>query len=125
MDDRTDIAPTTAPIAPTPGWYEDPDQPKAKRWWNGSEWGAPSPEDRQAALDARVAQWIRAGYRVEAQSPTQAVMVTGRRPNHVLHIILSVLTLGLWLIVWFLVACFSGEKRKTISVAADGRLIES
>lgn len=104
-----------------PGWYDDPEQATALRWWSGSEWGG----DQQEALDARIAHWIKWGYRVESQSPTQAVLVTGRRPNHILHVILSVITLGLWLIVWFLVATFSGEKRKTISVSADGRLTES
>lgn len=118
-------APTTAPVAPAPGWYDDPEVPKAQRWWNGSEWGAPTAEDRQYALAARVAHWVKWGYRPESQTPEQAVLVTGRRPNHILHVILSVITLGLWLVVWFLVACFSGEKRKTVSVMADGRLVES
>lgn len=32
------------------------------------------------------------------------VMATGTAPNHLLHLVLSVLTAGIWLIVWLLVA---------------------
>lgn len=110
--------------AAAPGWYDDPERPKQLRWWNGERWELAEAE-RQHALAIRIAHWVKWGYRVESQSPEQAVMVTGRRPNHVLHVILSVITLGLWLIVWFLVAVFGGEKRKTITVQADGRLVES
>lgn len=31
-------------------------------------------------------------------------MVTGTKPNHVLHLVLSILTAGIWLIVWLLVS---------------------
>lgn len=59
----------------------------------------PNPE----ALTDAVAAYVRKGYRVESQTPTQAVVVYGKKVNHILHLILSVLTLGLWLIVWLLV----------------------
>lgn len=117
--------PSTPVVVPAPGWYQDPEAPRAHRYWNGSEWGAPSPEDRQAALAGRIAYWVRNDYRVEAQSPEQAVMVTGHRPNHILHLILTILTLGIWLIVWIILAIAGGEKRKTIAVDAYGRAIES
>lgn len=28
----------TAPEPPPPGWYEDPQVPGDRRWWNGAEW---------------------------------------------------------------------------------------
>lgn len=31
------------------------------------------------------------------------VLAQGERPNHVLHVILSFLTLGLWLPIWFII----------------------
>ena len=34
------------------------------------------------------------------------------RTNHVLHLILSVLTLGFWIFVWILVAMSNGIERK-------------
>jgi hypothetical protein len=35
--------------------------------------------------------------------------------QHVLHLILSVLTAGIWIPVWIIVALASGEKRKVIA----------
>ena len=40
------------------------------------------------------------GYRIESRSDYQATIVKGHRPNHILHLILSIITLGnSWLIV--------------------------
>ncbi len=30
------------------------------------------------------------------------------RPNHILHLLLSVVTVGVWLPVWFLISLFQG-----------------
>jgi len=62
---------------------------------------------------------------VESQSHIQAVVVTGKRPNHILHLILTILTLGVWAIVWIIIAIGGGEKRKTVSISPDGHAIES
>ncbi len=124
--------PATQPPAPEmrrPGWYSDPERASAsaKRYWTGTEWPTSLPsEQRQEALAGRVAWWVdKARYRVESQS-NQAILVRGRRPNHLLHLILSVSTGGFWaLFVWLPIAIFGGEKRKTVTVRDDGRLIES
>ena len=71
------------------------------------------------SLEAQVAQHVSAGWRVESQTPSQAVMVKGKRPNHLLHLILSVLTVGLWLIVWLIVALAAGEKRRVLHAPAE------
>ena len=68
------------------------------------------------SLDGEVDQYVRRGWRVESRTSTQAVMVKGRRPNHLLHLILTLLTLGLWAVVWILVAAFGGEKRMVITL---------
>lgn len=73
-----------------------------------------------AALDAEIASWISQGYRIESQVGAITVMVAGKRPNHILHLLLSVITLGLWIPVWICVAAFGGEKRVMISEDADG-----
>jgi hypothetical protein len=39
----------------------------------------------------------------------------GHPVNHVLHLILSVLTAGIWVPVWIIVALASAEKRKVIA----------
>lgn len=36
------------------------------------------------------------------------VLAIASKPNHILHLLLSVLTAGVWLIVWFLIAVRGG-----------------
>jgi len=45
----------------------------------------------------------------QAYCPTCArrVMATGQKPNHVLHLLLTVFTAGLWGVVWLLLAAGS------------------
>jgi Na+-transporting NADH:ubiquinone oxidoreductase subunit NqrC len=66
-------------------------------------------------LDAAVANGVRKGYAVESRSETQVVMVKGHPTNHILHLILSIVTAGLWLPVWALVSLTGGEKRWVVS----------
>lgn len=70
------------------------------------------------AYEANVAAAVRKGWRIESQTPLSTTLVKGHRTNHVLHLILTVLTVGLWLPVWIGMAVFAGEKHKTISIAA-------
>lgn len=49
-------------------------------------------------------------------------MVKGHRLNHVLHLLLSIVTLGLWLIVWILLASFGGETRWLVKVDEYGNV---
>jgi hypothetical protein len=67
-------------------------------------------------LDDSVALYVKRGWRVESRTDNQVVLVLGHRPNHILHLILTILTFGIWAVVWILVAIFGGEKRKTITV---------
>lgn len=69
----------------------------------------------EKTLDQRVAGHVKYGWRVESRTETQAVLVKGHRPNHILHLILSIITVGIWIPVWICVAIISGEKRKTLS----------
>ena len=73
-------------------------------------------DERKEVLARQIANQIAQGRRVESQGDFQAVMVQGHRVNHVLHLILSLLTLGIWLIVWVALVIFGGEKREVIQV---------
>lgn len=125
----------------TPGWYDD--GAGRQRWWDGARWTehyAPqqqvavhptvqvvpaviSLEDRRARLAMAVAQAVNYGARVESQTDTTAVLVRGGRMNHVLHLILTLVTFGLWAIVWLIVALASGEKRQMIRVDEYGNIL--
>ena len=59
-----------------------------------------------------VNEQLRKGWRIESQTGDQTVLVKGNRPSHVLHLLLSVFTLGIWLPIWVLISAFGGEKRQ-------------
>ena len=65
----------------------------------------------QDAYDQAVESLIEAGAHVESQSSDVTVLVLGRRANHVLHLLLSLVTCGVWLPVWFMLSRFGGETR--------------
>lgn len=46
----------------------------------------------------------------------------GKPTNHVLHLILSIITLGVWIPVWICVVIFAGEKQRFVSVDEYGRV---
>lgn len=83
--------------------------------------GPISPERRRAILSEQIQEQARHGYRIESESEFQAVMVKGHRPNHILHLLLTVLTLGLWVVVWISVVIWGGERRRMIVVDEYGR----
>ena len=111
---------------PKAGWYPDPSEMNgAPRYWDGERWGATTPEHRRLALAGRVAHWVHLGYRLESENDVQAVVVGGHRPNHTLHLLLTIVTLGLWGIVWIIITISARNKRKTISISPEGYAIES
>ena len=65
---------------------------------------------------------ISKGWSIESQGQYYAVMVEGERVNHLLHLILSIITVGLWLIVWFILATSGGQQRMMIYVDEQGEV---
>lgn len=76
---------------------------------------------RKDELARAIAEETSRGWRVESQTEFQVVLVKGKNHSHLLHLILTLLTLGLWLVVWIPLAIFGGEKRAVVSVDEDGR----
>ena len=72
--------------------------------------------EREDRLDQQIAQAIGEGWRLESRSRYTAMMVKGERPNHVLHLILSLVTLGLWIPVWIILAIVHREQRQSLAV---------
>ncbi len=75
-----------------------------------------SADERKEALSRAIHTQVAQGARVESQGDYQAILVKGHRPNHVLHLILGFVTLGLWWIVWLALVLFGGEKRMSVGV---------
>jgi len=84
-----------------------------------------TPDRRKAILAGRIQTLVGNGHRVESQSDYQVILVEGKRPNHLLHFFISILTIGLWVFVWIGLAVFGGERRTVVSVDEYGRLVES
>jgi hypothetical protein len=76
-------------------------------------------DGKQALADA-IGRQARDGWHVESQSDLQATLVKGKPTNHVLHVILCIVTFGLWIPVWILTVIFAGEKHELLTVQPDG-----
>lgn len=116
---------------PAPGWYANPAGGPDSRYWDGAAWtdrvapggdGRVSPECRKEMLAQGLANRLsRPGqWRVESQTDCYAIVVGGKPVNHILHLILSLVTFGIWIIVWLFMAAAGGETRYKISVDEYG-----
>ncbi|RFZ43904.1 hypothetical protein DAVIS_01856 [Mycobacterium marinum] len=114
----------TAPLPP-PGWYPNPSGRGGQRYWDGSAW-APDPAlglqpvQPLSTFDQELMAIAARGGRIEARTPTSAVVVTGKPVNHVLHLLITVLLCGLWLPVWIILAIGDGERRTFVSLDQYG-----
>jgi hypothetical protein len=82
-------------------------------------------DERKSALDAALARYGAGGWRIENRSDFQATIAKGHRVNHVLHLILTIVTLGLWAVVWILMVIFGGEKRELVTVDPYGNIVNT
>ena len=76
--------------------------------------------ERKKLLAQAINSQVVGGARVESQGDFQAVMVRGKQVNHTLHVILSVLTCGLWALIWGTLAAAGGEKRFVVQIDEYG-----
>lgn len=74
-------------------------------------------------LAQAVQQEVVRGARVESQQDFQAVVVFGKQVNHVLHLILTLVTCLVWGLVWLALLLFGGEKRLMIVVDDYGNVL--
>jgi hypothetical protein len=77
-------------------------------------------EERSRILHKHVILEASYGWKLEVETEFEAVLSRGKRVNHILHLLLSLLTLGFWIIPWAIMTAGSGEKRETISVDECG-----
>lgn len=78
------------------------------------------PEERKAILARIVANTVGQGWRVESQSDYQAIFIKGRHVRHFLHAVLTVLTAGLWAVVWITMWAIYHERHKIANVDEYG-----
>jgi hypothetical protein len=82
-----------------------------------------SVEERKAALAQAIQSEVVQGGRIESQSDFQAVIVFGKPVNHILHLILTVLTCGIWGVVWLGMLIWGGENRVMVSIDDYGNVL--
>jgi hypothetical protein len=75
---------------------------------------------RRATLEQYVAEQTRRGWRVQSQTATQAQLLKGKHTSHVLHLLLTLITVGFWIPIWILVAVTGGEKTRFVTVDETG-----
>lgn len=76
--------------------------------------------ERKARLNREVQSWVKDGWRIESRTEFSVVVVKGKRVNHLLHLIITLLTLVVWALVWIAMVVFGGEKRRVLTVNDDG-----
>ena len=79
-------------------------------------------EERKAILEQSIQSALARGARLEVLLDFYVLLVEGKPINHILHLLLSVFTFGLWLIVWLVMAVSGGEKRFALSVDDSGNV---
>jgi Helix-hairpin-helix motif len=81
----------------------------------------PLPPDRlRAILGNAIMRQVSLGWRIESQLDRQAVMATGGEVNHVLHLLISLMTCGLWLPVWVILGVTGTRKHMVVTVDPNG-----
>lgn len=83
------------------------------------------PADRTAMLSQEIDLLMAEGGRIESRTDFQAVLVKGKPINHLLHLFLTLCTLGVWSIVWIFLAIAGGEKRVLLKVDEYGTFIRT
>lgn len=84
-----------------PGWYDN--GAGRQQWWDGNQWTNHFGDQQQ----------MQPTYAMQPQYAGQQVVVQqGKvyKTSHAFHLVMSILTLGLWLPVWLIVGVYNASK---------------
>ena len=82
-------------------------------------------EQRRELLTRYVAGEVARGGRVQLHTNFDAVLEFGRRPNHILHFLLCIPTLGFWIFMWILLAMTMKISTRKYYVDEYGQIVVS
>ena len=80
-------------------------------------------DQRAAIMEQALRDLTFRGYRTETVDGPRAIISMGEPVNHVLHVLVTVFTCGLWLPIWLLLIALGGVKRRHIHIDEYGNLI--
>jgi hypothetical protein len=81
-------------------------------------------DERKAALDAALSRYGAKGWRIENRSDFQATIAKGKELSHLLHLLLTLITVGLWLVLWLVLGVAGGVHRRLVTVDVYGNVTE-
>jgi hypothetical protein len=85
-----------------------------------------SPQERMKMLDEAIEGFVGEGGRLVARREWTAEVAVGKPVNHVLHLVLTIVSLflcgGIWAPVWLLISAIGGEHRQTLTVDEYGQV---
>jgi len=79
-------------------------------------------ERRSEILTNYLHQATATGWRIESQGPSSATLVSGQPINHVLHLLLTLVTCGLWGVIWLVISMDTTMKRASVLVDETGQV---
>jgi hypothetical protein len=80
-------------------------------------------DERRERLATETSRLLALGNRrIESYSDLSAVLVIGRPVNHLLHLLATVLTVGIWGFVWVILILTGGENRELVRVDESGNI---
>jgi hypothetical protein len=82
-------------------------------------------DERRSILQGVLRSDTQNGWQVISQTDTTAQLKKGKHTSHLLHLILTIVTLGLWLLVWIPLAIFGGEKQRYVQVDEWGNVVRT
>src|SRR5690348_12521630 len=97
----SDLEPT---VQSTPaGWYPDQQNPQLVRYWDGASW-----TENRAPAQQSVPQVVVSG-------PMASVAMVPVQTSHTFHLIMTILTCGLWgLFVWLPMTVINAMRKKKV-----------
>ena len=79
-----------------------------------------SDAERKVILEKKIILYVSSGWNLDTQTEFAAVLRTGKRLNHILHLLLSLVTFGFWILVWIFLGLINRVSTTTITVDKFG-----
>lgn len=83
------------------------------------------PTERRRLLSQQLAVMEQEGKRIVFHGDYQAIVADGTPVNHILHLMLSFFTIGLWAIIWIIDISFHKESKELVRVDSKGNVTVS